>query len=154
VLHKPLGDDLRHDLICIVDALAALVSERMSERCGKVGRVGARTMRGAIFLAVILLTAPASADSPSARRLLSDWKSDDSMTSMIAEVIASAFATGVITAGSLSGKPVFCPPPGAKGSDALSTLERFLANHPDRADRPYGEALAASLAQEFPCSTL
>ena len=40
MLHKPLGDDLRHDLVCIVDALAALVAERMSERCGKVGRVG------------------------------------------------------------------------------------------------------------------
>jgi Rap1a immunity proteins len=102
----------------------------------------------------MLLAAPASADSPSARRLLSDWKSDDSMMSMIAEVIASAFATGLITAGSLSGKPIYCPPPGAKGSEALSTLERFLADHPDMADRPYGEALAASLIQEFPCSNL
>ncbi len=76
------------------------------------------------------------------------------MTSMIAEVIASAFATGLSTAGKLDGKPVFCPPLGAKGSDALSTLERFLADHPDMAEKPYGEALAASLAREFPCSAL
>ena len=74
------------------------------------------------------------------------------MTSIIAEVIASAFATGLSTAGKLDGKPVFCPPPGAKGSDALSNLERFLADHPDLAERPYGEALAASLSREFPCS--
>ena len=102
----------------------------------------------------MLLAAPASADSPSARRLLSNWKSDDQIMSMIAEVIANAFATGLTTAGLLSGKPVFCPPSGAKGSEALSALERFLADDPDMAERPYGEALAASLAQEFPCSTL
>ncbi len=114
----------------------------------------ARTIAVAIVSAVMLLPVPASADSPSARRLLSDWKSDDSMTSMIAEVIASAFATGLITAGSLSGKPVFCPPPGAKGGEALGAFERFLVDHPEKADGPYGEALAESLAQEYPCSAL
>jgi Rap1a immunity proteins len=102
----------------------------------------------------MLLAAPASADSPSARRLLSDWRSDDQMMSMIAEVIASAFATGLITAGSLTGRPVYCPPLGAKGSEALGNLERFLAHHPDMAEKPYGDALAASLVQEFPCSNL
>ena len=76
------------------------------------------------------------------------------MMSMIAEVIASAFATGLITAGSLTGKPIYCPPPGARGSEALGRLERFLAEHPEKADRPYGEALAASLSPEFPCSAL
>ena len=73
-------------------------------------------MRGAIILAVILLTAPASADSPSARRLLSDWKSDDPMMSMVAEVIASAFATGLTTAGLLSGKPSFVRRPAQKAA--------------------------------------
>ena len=34
-----LGDDLRHDLIGVVNALAALVSERVGERRGQVGRV-------------------------------------------------------------------------------------------------------------------
>ena len=67
----------------------------------------------------MLLAAPASADSPTARRLLADWKSDDAMMSMVAEVIASAFATGLSTAGSLSGKPVYCPPPNQRGSEAL-----------------------------------
>ena len=115
---------------------------------------GARTILGAVVSGAMLLAAPASADSPSARRLLSNWKSDDPMMSMVAEVIASAFATGLSTAGSLSGKPVYCPPPGAKGSEALSALERFLADHPDLAERPYGDALAASLRQQFPCSNL
>jgi hypothetical protein len=115
---------------------------------------GARTILGAVVSGAMLLSAPASADSPSARRLLSNWRSDDPMISMIAEVIASAFATGLITAGSLTGKPVYCLPPGAKGSEALSNFERFIADHPDLAERPYGEALAASLIQEFPCSAL
>ena len=30
----------------------------------------------------------------------------------------------------LSGKPVYCPPPNQKGSEALSAFERFLADHP------------------------
>ena len=107
-----------------------------------------------IVSGAVLLAAPAFADSPSAQRLLSNWKSDDPMMSMIAEVIASAFATGLSTAGSLSGKPVYCPAPGAKGSEALSALARFLADHPDMADKPYGEALGASLSQQFPCSAL
>ena len=114
----------------------------------------ARTIFGAVVSGAMLLAAPASADSPSARRLLSNWKSDDPMMSMIAEVIASAFATGLSSAGSLSGKPVYCPPPGVKAREAMSAFERFLADHPDMAERPYGEALAASLTQEFPCSTL
>lgn len=40
VLHKPLGHDLRHDLICVVDALAALVSERIGKCAGEVGGFG------------------------------------------------------------------------------------------------------------------
>ena len=41
-----------------------------------------------------------------------------------------------------------------KGSEAMSAFERFLVDHPDMADRPYGDALAASLSREFPCSAL
>jgi hypothetical protein len=38
---------------------------------------GARTILGAVVSAAMLVAAPASADSPSAQRLLSNWKSDD-----------------------------------------------------------------------------
>ena len=40
MLHEPLGDDLRHDLVCVVDALAALEPQRKGERRREVGRVG------------------------------------------------------------------------------------------------------------------
>ncbi len=46
VLHKPLGDDLRHDLVCVVDALAALESQRKGQRRREVGRVGGRERFG------------------------------------------------------------------------------------------------------------
>ena len=42
MFNKPLGDDLRHDLIRVVHALAALVSERIGKRRGEVVRVGGR----------------------------------------------------------------------------------------------------------------
>src|SRR5271165_4104653 len=43
-LPEPLGDDLRHDLIRVVDALAALVAQGEGERVGDVGRVGGREL--------------------------------------------------------------------------------------------------------------
>ena len=42
MLDKALGDDLRHDLVGVVDALATLESEREGERVGDVGKVGGR----------------------------------------------------------------------------------------------------------------
>jgi len=44
MLDKALGDDLRHDLVGVVDTLATLESEREGERVGDVGRVGAREL--------------------------------------------------------------------------------------------------------------
>ena len=44
MLDKALGDDLRHDLVGVVDALATLESEREGERVGDVGRVGGREL--------------------------------------------------------------------------------------------------------------
>ncbi len=38
VLHKPLRDDLRHDLISVMDALAALVAQGEGERAGQCRR--------------------------------------------------------------------------------------------------------------------
>jgi hypothetical protein len=42
MLDKALGDDLRHDLVGVVDALATLEAERKGERVGKVGWIGGR----------------------------------------------------------------------------------------------------------------
>ena len=44
MLHKALGDDLGHDLVGVMDTLATLVSERIGNRRGKVGRVGGREL--------------------------------------------------------------------------------------------------------------
>ena len=53
--------------------------------------------------------------------------------------------------GSLAGKEVFCPPPGLNGHQIMSAFEQFLQDNPDMAERPYGDAMAASLNREFPC---
>jgi hypothetical protein len=61
-------------------------------------------MRGAILFFVAMLLAPSVwADSPeiSAKRLLAGWKAEDQSMSMLAEVIASAFASGLSWRGSL-----------------------------------------------------
>ena len=42
MVRKSIGDDLGHDLVRVVDALAALISQCESEGGGKVGRVGRR----------------------------------------------------------------------------------------------------------------
>ena len=70
---------------------------------------------------------------------------------MLAEVIASAFSSGLSWRGSLGGKAVFCPPPGLKGGQVMSAFGRFLEDHPEMAEKTYGDALAASLSREFPC---
>lgn len=161
MLHKPLRDHLGHDLMGVVDALAALVSERIGERVRQIRRIGGReqvserskNMRGAILLAAILLAPPVMADSPdiSARRLLAEWNGQDPMTRKLAEVIASAFSSGVSWAATIGGKQIYCPPPGLKGGEVMSAFERFLADNPETAEKPYGDAMAATLARTFPC---
>ena len=112
-------------------------------------------MRGAIVVIAMLLTAPACADPPdiSARRLLAGWKDPDPSTSMLAEVIASAFASGLSWRGSLAGKEVYCPPPDFKGRQVMIVFEKFLEENPDMAERPYGDAMAASFGRAFPCQS-
>ena len=45
------------------------------------------------------------------------------------------------------------PPTGAfNGNQAMSILDRFIADHPETADKTYGLALSASLRQAFPCA--
>ena len=33
----------------------------------------------------------------------------------------------------------------------MSAFERFLADNPDMAEKPYGDAMAATLTRTFPC---
>ncbi len=110
-------------------------------------------MRTAIVLVAMLLTSSVEAQSPdiSARRLLSSWKAEDPSMRMLAEVIAAAFSGGLSWHGSLAGKEIYCPPPGLKGHEIMISFEQFLNNNPDMAEKPYGDAMAASLSREFPC---
>ena len=72
----------------------------------------------------------------------------------VAEVIASAFASGMSWAGTIEGHPLYCPPSiGAfTGDQAMSILESFIADHPETADKTYGLALSAGLRRAFPCA--
>ena len=74
----------------------------------------------------------------------------------IAALIASAFASGMSWAGTIEGHPLYCPPPIGTftGTQAMSILENFIADHPETADKTYGLALSASLRQAFPCSPI
>ena len=82
--------------------------------------------------AAILIASAAQADGPdiSAQRLLSAWKGEDPNMRMVAEVIASAFASGLSWKGTLGGKEVYCPPQGLKGGQVMTTLDQFLGAIP------------------------
>ena len=73
---------------------------------------------------------------------------------MLAEVIASAFASGMAWGGTIEGRPLYCPPSRTPltGNQVMSVLERFVAGNPKSAEKTYGFALSASLAQAFPCA--
>ena len=103
--------------------------------------------------AVALIASAAHADGPdiSAQRLLESWKGEDPGMRRVAEVIASTFASGLSWKGTLGGKEVYCPPPGLKGGQVMTTLDQFLASNPDKAEKSYGDAMAASLSRAFPC---
>ena len=104
----------------------------------------------------MLLTSSVGVQSPdiSARRLLSSWKAEDPSMRMLAEVIAAAFSGGLSWHGTLGGKEIYCPPPGLKGHEIMSALERFLEDKPDMADKPYGDTMASTLSRAFPCGGL
>jgi hypothetical protein len=108
-----------------------------------------------VFLAMAFST-PGRAESPdiSAQRLLSSWQDGDPGIKMLAEAIASAFASGMSWAGTIGGHPVYCPPENAPltGRQVMGVLERFVADNPESADKTYGFALSASLGRAFPCS--
>ena len=63
-----------------------------------------------------------------ARALVADWKNGDREMAAVAEVIASAFASGMSWSGAIGGKPVYCPPPATAltGKQVMSILESFV----------------------------
>ena len=106
-----------------------------------------------VFVAT-LMASTARADGPdiSAQRLLSSWKDEDPGMRMVAEVIASAFASGFSWGGDAAGKRVYCASPEIKGGQIMSAFEQFLRDNPKMADEPYGAAMAGTLSKAFPCS--
>ena len=120
-------------------------------------------MGGQLLLRVVAIVCATALFAPSvwagpqdatARALVADWKDQDLGMRGLAEVIAGAFASGLVAAGRLEGREVFCPPSDLGGKQIMSALERFVTNNPDLADAPYGLAMAASLRDTFPCQTL
>jgi hypothetical protein len=71
---------------------------------------------------------------------------------MIAEVIASAFASGFSWGGDATGKRTYCGSSDLKGSRIMSAFEEFLRDNPKMADEPYGGAMAGTLTTAFPCT--
>jgi Rap1a immunity proteins len=104
-------------------------------------------------LLATMLSAPGRADPPdiSAQRLLSNWQEGDPGMRMLAEVIASAFASGFSWGADAGGKHVYCAPPDLKGREIMSAFAGFVGDHPQMASEPYGTAMAATLSRAFPC---
>jgi hypothetical protein len=101
------------------------------------------------FFVAVLISSVVRADGPdiSAQRLLESWKGDDPGMRMVAEVIASAFASGY----SWGGRHAYCASPDIKGPQIMSAFEGFLRDNPMLADQPYGAAMAGTLSKAFPC---
>jgi len=70
---------------------------------------------------------------------------------MVAEVIASAFASGFSWGGEATEKPGYCAPPDVKGVQIMSAFEGFLKDNSAMAGQPYGAAMARTLKKPFPC---
>jgi hypothetical protein len=110
-------------------------------------------LRAIVVLGIMVLATGAFSgpQDATARRLLASWKDDELGVRAVAEVIASAFASGLAWAGTLAERGVYCPPPGLDGPKVMSALESYVGQHPRVSDQPYGEALAAALSGAFPC---
>jgi hypothetical protein len=110
-----------------------------------------RTILVLVFMALVAQGVRAGPGDATAQNLLENWKDGDPSTTAFAEVIASAFASGLSWGGHLGGTEVYCPSPGLGGREIMSAFQRFLRANPDLAGKPYGAAMAASLHQAFPC---
>jgi hypothetical protein len=112
-------------------------------------------MRVIAIAFVVALLAPvevrAAPQDATSRALLATWKDQEPSARLAAELIAGAFASGLLWGGKLDGKEVFCPPDGLTGPQIMSVFERFIADAQDMADKPYGVAMAESLRRAFPC---
>jgi hypothetical protein len=80
-----------------------------------------------VFVAA-LITSGVQAGSPdiSAQHLLSSWQDEDPGMKMVAEVIASSFASGFSWGGDAAGKRNYCASPDIKGGQTMSAFEQFL----------------------------
>lgn len=70
---------------------------------------------------------------------------------MVAEVIASALASGFSWGGDAAGKRTYCASPDLKGNQIMSAFEGFLRDNPTMAEQPYGEAMVGTLKKAFAC---
>jgi hypothetical protein len=108
---------------------------------------------GVFVIALAAFGAQADGPDISAQRLLESWRGDDSGMAMVAEVIASAFASGLSWGADAAGKRAYCGRPSdLKGHQIMSAFEGFLRDNPTMADQPYGAAMAATLRKAFPCN--
>ena len=73
-----------------------------------------------------------------ARALVADWKNGDREMAVVAEVIASAFASGMSWAGTIEGHPLYCPPSNGAftGNQAMTILENFISDPPRLLTKP------------------
>jgi hypothetical protein len=110
------------------------------------------SIAGGLFLATLIASAAVGDVDISAQHLLESWKGEDPGMRMVAEVIASAFASGYSWGGDAPGKRAYCAPPEFKGPQIMGAFEAFVGDHPALAERPYGEAMAATLRTAFPCT--
>jgi hypothetical protein len=110
------------------------------------------SIAGGLFLTTLIVFAALADVDISAQRLLESWKGEDPGMRMVAEVIASAFASGFSWGGDAPGKRAYCAPPDFKGPQLMGAFEAFVGDHPALAERPYGEAMAATLKTAFPCN--
>jgi hypothetical protein len=135
--------------------LGVVIIQGPAQRAGRSGGIRQHCLVAGAF-AAMALSAPAQADPPdiSAQRLLSSWQEGDPGTKMLAEVIASAFASGFSWGGDVAGKHTYCAEPDVdvKGREIMSAFQRFLRDHPQMAGEPYGAAMAATLGWAFPCA--
>jgi hypothetical protein len=102
-----------------------------------------------VFVATLIASA-VQADGPdiSAQHLLSSWRDDPNMR-MVAEVIASAFASGFSWGGDAAGKRGYCASPDIKGGQIMSAFEEFLRENPKMADQPLSVVSAFETAGGF-----
>jgi hypothetical protein len=109
------------------------------------------SVAGGVFLGALIVSTSLADGDMSAQRLLASWKDEDPGMRMVAEVIASAFASGFSWGGDATGKRVYCSAPGLKGGQIMGAFEAFVRDNPALAERPYGEAMSGTLRKAFPC---